>query len=36
VPISDWLRDVRSKVGHELLVVPAVTGLVFDDQELEA
>jgi len=31
MPISDYLRVLRDKVGHELLVVPSVTGLVFDD-----
>lgn len=30
MPISDYLRGVRAKVGHDLLVMPAVTGLVFD------
>jgi 8-oxo-dGTP pyrophosphatase MutT (NUDIX family) len=31
MPISDYLRDVRAKVGTSLLVVPSVTGLVLDD-----
>jgi len=31
VPISDYLRRLRTKVGTDLLVMPSVTGLVFDD-----
>ncbi len=31
MPISEHLRAVRAKVGHDLLLLPAVTGLVFDD-----
>ena len=30
MPISDYLRDLRSKVGTALLHVPSVTALVFD------
>jgi len=30
MPISEFLRGVRAKVGHDLLLMPAVTGLVFD------
>jgi 8-oxo-dGTP pyrophosphatase MutT (NUDIX family) len=33
MPISEWLARVRSKIGPELVVVPAATGLVFDDQQ---
>jgi 8-oxo-dGTP pyrophosphatase MutT (NUDIX family) len=29
--MSKYLRDVRAKVGHDLLVMPSVTGFVFDD-----
>jgi 8-oxo-dGTP diphosphatase len=32
VPISDHLRAVRRRVGHYLLVVPGVAGLVVDGQ----
>lgn len=32
VPISDYLRALRAKVGHDLVLVPSVTGLVFDAQ----
>lgn len=28
--MSKYLRDVRAKVGHDLLVLPSVTGFVFD------
>jgi 8-oxo-dGTP pyrophosphatase MutT (NUDIX family) len=31
MPISDYLRGLRAKVGTALLHVPSVTGLVFDD-----
>ena len=30
MPMSSYLRRVRALVGHELLVLPAVTALVFD------
>jgi 8-oxo-dGTP pyrophosphatase MutT (NUDIX family) len=30
MPMSDYLRGVRAKVGRELLLMPSVTGLVFD------
>ena len=32
MPISDYLRGVREKVGNDLLVMPAVTGLVYDER----
>jgi 8-oxo-dGTP pyrophosphatase MutT (NUDIX family) len=31
MPMSDHLRAVRDKVGHDLLLLPAAAGLVFDD-----
>ena len=31
MPISDYLRGIRAKIGNDLLVVPSATGLVFDD-----
>jgi len=31
MPISEHLRNLRSRVGPSLLLVPSVTGLVFDD-----
>jgi len=31
MPISDYLRRLRDKIGPDLLVVPSVTGVVFDD-----
>jgi 8-oxo-dGTP pyrophosphatase MutT (NUDIX family) len=31
MPISDYLRGVRAKVGHDFLMATAATGLVFDD-----
>lgn len=30
MPISEHLRAVRAKLGHDLLMQPSVTGLVFD------
>ncbi len=30
MPMSSYLRRVRERVGHDLLVLPGVTGLVFD------
>jgi 8-oxo-dGTP pyrophosphatase MutT (NUDIX family) len=30
MPMSPYLRRLRARVGHELLVLPGVTGLVFD------
>ena len=32
MPISEYMRRVREKVGTELLVVPSVTNITFDDQ----
>jgi 8-oxo-dGTP pyrophosphatase MutT (NUDIX family) len=31
VPISQYLRLLRAKVGSDLLIMPSVTGVVFDD-----
>ena len=31
MPISGYLRNLRSKIGPTLLLVPSVTALVFDD-----
>jgi hypothetical protein len=28
VPISGYLKDLRARVGHELLLVPPVTGIL--------
>ena len=33
MPISEYLRGLREKVGHDLLLVPSVTGIVFDDRD---
>ena len=32
VPISGYLKDRRARVGHELLLVPSVTGILYDDR----
>jgi 8-oxo-dGTP pyrophosphatase MutT (NUDIX family) len=31
MPISDYLRALRAKIGRDLLLVPSVTGVIFDD-----
>jgi 8-oxo-dGTP pyrophosphatase MutT (NUDIX family) len=31
MPIPDFLRELRNSVGHQLLFLPGVTALVFDD-----
>ncbi len=31
MPISDYVRDLRSRIGPTLLLAPSVTGLIFDD-----
>lgn len=31
--ISPYLRDLRRKVGHDLLLMPSVTAIVFDDAD---
>jgi 8-oxo-dGTP pyrophosphatase MutT (NUDIX family) len=31
VPIPEFIKQLRSRVGSELLLIPAVTGVVFDD-----
>jgi 8-oxo-dGTP pyrophosphatase MutT (NUDIX family) len=31
MPMSDYVRDLRSRIGSRLLLAPSVTGLVFDD-----
>ncbi len=31
MPISDYLRQLRTKVGHDLLLLPSVTIIVRDD-----
>lgn len=33
MPMSDYVRDLRARVGSSLLVMPSVTGLVFDEQD---
>lgn len=33
MPISEQLRALRAKIGNDLIVVPSVTGLVFDERE---
>jgi 8-oxo-dGTP pyrophosphatase MutT (NUDIX family) len=32
MPMSDYLRDLREKVGHDLLVLPSVAVTLFDEQ----
>ncbi len=33
MPISSYLRDLRARVGSDLLVLPAVTIMIFDDAD---
>ena len=32
MPISAYLKNLRQKVGHELLLVPSVAAVIFDEQ----
>ena len=32
MPISDYLRGLRDKVGHERILAPSVTGIVINDK----
>lgn len=32
MPISEYLRNLRAKIGHELLLVPSVTGFIRDEE----
>ena len=32
MPISDYLKGLRAKVGSELLLVPSVTAIVYDER----
>jgi 8-oxo-dGTP pyrophosphatase MutT (NUDIX family) len=32
MPIPPYVRAIRAKIGHELLVLPSVTVMVFDDE----
>jgi 8-oxo-dGTP pyrophosphatase MutT (NUDIX family) len=32
VPISDYLRGIRAKLGPDLLLTPSVTGVIFDGE----
>jgi 8-oxo-dGTP pyrophosphatase MutT (NUDIX family) len=32
MPISDYLRSLRAKLGNDLLLMPSVTGVIFDQQ----
>lgn len=33
MPIPEFIVDIREKIGHDLLWLPGVTGLVFDGEE---
>jgi 8-oxo-dGTP pyrophosphatase MutT (NUDIX family) len=30
LPISPWLRDLRARIGHDLLLLPAVAAVIHD------
>jgi 8-oxo-dGTP pyrophosphatase MutT (NUDIX family) len=31
MPIPEYIRELRAKIGHDLLLMPAVTAVVFND-----
>ena len=33
MPISDYMRALRAKIGHQLVEIPSVAILAFDDQQ---
>lgn len=33
MPISEYLKQLRHKVGHDLILVPSVTGILYDDHD---
>lgn len=33
MPISDYMRKLREKIGHQLVEIPSVAILAFDDQQ---
>jgi len=32
MPISDYLKNLRQKIGHDLVMMPAVTALIFNER----
>lgn len=32
MPVSDYIRGLRARVGHDLLLVPSVTAILYDRQ----
>lgn len=33
MPMSEYFEQIRAKVGHQLLVAPSVTGIIYDEQD---
>jgi 8-oxo-dGTP diphosphatase len=33
MPISDYLKSLRERIGHDLVLIPGVTALIFDEQD---
>ena len=33
MPVSDYVRDLREKIGSDLLLLPGASAIIFDDQE---
>jgi 8-oxo-dGTP diphosphatase len=31
MPISNYLKDLRTHIGHQLLLVPSITGIIYDE-----
>src|SRR5256885_16352895 len=32
MPISDYLKKLRERIGHEMLLMPSVTAIVFNER----
>jgi len=32
MPMSEYFKQIRAKVGHQLLIIPSVTGIIYDGQ----
>jgi len=33
MPLSDYIRDIRQKIGHDLITLTSATALIFDDED---
>src|SRR5437763_12544942 len=32
MPLPNWLKPIREKIGHQLLLVPGVSAMIFNDR----